>query len=164
MSISIVKPEISHTAAISAICTAGWKQTVEGKLSETFQEENVAKWYNYARVENDILSESYTHVALFDSEVVGVIGGGITAPETGELFVLYVKEAHRYKGIGRQLLDALTRRQIEKGAKEQWVSVQEENQYGIPFYEARGFIYQEKKETPTSTGERQISLRYKRKV
>ncbi|WP_404456799.1 GNAT family N-acetyltransferase [Oceanobacillus kapialis] len=164
MHISIIKPDLSHTTAISTICTAGWKQTVAGKLSEVYQNENVANWYNLERVEKDILAGSYTHVAILKSKVVGVIGGGLTVPTTGEVFVLYVAEENRYMGVGRQLLDALTAQQKEKGALEQWVSVQEDNQHGIPFYEARGFAFKNKKITTTSTGEKQVSLRYQRKI
>ena len=106
----------------------------------------------------------YTHVALLDSKVVGVIGGGVTAPHAGEVFVLYMDECQRYKGIGRHLLDALTRLQVEKGVLEQWVSVQEGNQRSIPFYEARGFLVREKQAVPISIGEQQVSLRYLRPV
>ncbi|MFZ3579477.1 GNAT family N-acetyltransferase [Virgibacillus sp. DJP39] len=45
-----------------------------------------------------------------------------------EIYVLYVDETYRYKGIGRKLLEALTLQQMNKGATEQWVSVQEGNQ------------------------------------
>jgi hypothetical protein len=33
--------------------------------------------------------------------------------------------------------------QKEKGATQQWVSVAKGNQKGIPFYEAKGFIFAE---------------------
>ena len=82
----------------------------------------------------------------------------------GEIFVLYVNEEHRYKGIGRELLQALTEDQIESDVRDQWVSVQEDNSLGIPFYEARGFVSQSKKTTVTETGEIQISLRYMRQL
>lgn len=164
MTVSIIKPAEEHIEAISSICSAGWKQTVEGKLSEAYQEQNVAFWYNHARIKSDLEAGVYSHVALIGSKVAGVIGGGMTGPGTGEVFVLYVDESFRYKGIGRQLLDALTGLQREQGASEQWVSVQEDNGYGIPFYEARGFVFQKKKVEKTETGEEQVSLRYMRKT
>ncbi|MDL4842321.1 GNAT family N-acetyltransferase [Aquibacillus rhizosphaerae] len=102
------------------------------------------------------------HIALLNSDVVGVIGGVITKPSVGEVFVLYVNEAYLYKGIGRRLFEALTKDQKHKNAVEQWVSVQEGNQRGIPFYEARGFLFQKSKITLTETGEKQVSLRYSR--
>ena len=162
MNISIVKPDATHAEAISGICSVGWRQTVEGKLSEEHQLNNIAFWYNPERIKSDIEKGVYSHIALVGSEVVGVIGGWMTAPQIGEVFVLYMDERYRYQGIGRQLLDALTKYQIGNGATEQWVSVQEGNQRGIPFYEARGFKYREKKTEVTDTGEQQVSLRYSR--
>lgn len=164
MNVSINKPTENHIEAISAICSAGWKQTVEGKLSEEYQEQNVAFWYNHERIRSDMEAGYYTHVALIDSNVAGVIGGGLTSPGVSEVFILYVDEAYRYKGIGRLLLEALTELQKEQGATAQWVSVQEGNQRGIPFYEARGFKLQGKKTELTDTGEEQVSLRYSREV
>ena len=162
--ITITKPSASHVEAIATVCSVGWKQTVEGKLSEEYQEETVAFWYNHDRIRKELEAGSYTHVALIGSTVVGVIGGGITGPGAGEVFVLYVDEDHRYKGIGRELLNALTQLQLEKGASKQWVSVQEDNHRGIPFYEARGFLFKERRSELTSTGEQQVSLRYSRPI
>lgn len=164
MEMSIVEPAEHHIKAISTICSKGWKQTVEGKLSAEYQELNVAFWYNHERIREDLEAGFYTHVALVDSDVTGVIGGGMTGPGVAEVFVLYMDETYRYRGIGRLLLDALTELQKEQGAVEQWVSVQEDNQRGIPFYEARGFACQGKKSEMTVAGEEQVSLRYSRKI
>lgn len=93
------------------------------------------------------------------------IGGGITERQTGAVDVLYVDEAYPYQGIGRLLLGALTQQQVESGAVEQWVSMQEGNYRGIPFYEARGFTFWETKTTRVSeTGETLVSLRYWRRL
>ncbi|MFB4169407.1 GNAT family N-acetyltransferase [Virgibacillus sp. JSM 102003] len=164
MNLSIVKANTTYTEAIADICAAGWKQTVAGKLSDEYQKKNVDFWYNHEKVYHDINAGLYSHVALVDSQVAGVIGGAMTGPNAGEIFVLYVDETYRYNGIGRRLLEAFTEQQIESGATEQWVSVQEGNQHGIPFYEARGFVYQKEKNTVTDTGERQVSLRYSRQL
>ncbi len=53
---------------------------------------------------------------------------------------------------------------MRKGISEQWVSVQEDNHRGIPFYEARGFLFKENRIKETETGEQQVSLRYARKL
>jgi GNAT superfamily N-acetyltransferase len=164
MEISIQKPDTTHAEAIAAICSTGWKQTVEGMLSEAYQQMNVEHWYNVARVKNDIDAGFYSFVALQQSDVVGVIGGGKTDSTRGEIYVLYVDEAIRYKGIGKKLLHALTEQQRKEGVYEQWVSVQENNHRGIPFYEARGFECRGKKITETETGEEQVSLRYARMI
>jgi ribosomal protein S18 acetylase RimI-like enzyme len=161
---NITKPELKHAEAIAAICSKGWRQTVAGKLSEEFQRQNVAYWYNLGRVKEEIQSGSYRYVAMQVGRVVGVIGGAVTGQSTGEVFVLYVDEAARYKGAGKLLLEALTKDQKQQGVSEQWVSVQEGNTLGIPFYEARGFRLRGKKSNLTETGETQVSLRYYREI
>jgi len=162
--IKIIKPQLIHAEAIQYICSNGWKQTVEGVLSEEYQKQNVEQWYNLDRVQKDIEKGSYSYIAMFKSEIVGVIGGGMTKPDVSEVFVLYMEEKYRYQGIGRLLLEALTKDQIALGAKSQWVSVQEGNKRGIPFYEARGFVFQENMVNVTETGEKQVSLRYVRNL
>lgn len=70
MSLSIVRPLTKHTESIAAICAAGWRQTVEGKLSEEYKTKNVDLWYKPERVHRDIQDEKYSYVALIDGEVV----------------------------------------------------------------------------------------------
>jgi ribosomal protein S18 acetylase RimI-like enzyme len=164
MDIVIKKPEIIHSNAIATICTKGWKQTVEGLISEEYQIRNVEYWYNNERVKNDIEAGIYSYIALLNSEVIGVIGGGKTNLHAGEIYVLYVDENTRFKGVGKKLLETLTQQQMSEGITEQWVSVQEDNHRGIPFYEARGFKYIEKRIKETETGEQQVSLLYLRKL
>jgi|SRR5690625_3100029 len=139
MNISIVKAAPEHTKDISRICSIGWQQTVQGRYSEAYKRENVQYWYNHKRVLNDILTGVYTHVAIVDGLVVGTIGGIINEQGTSEIYVFYVDEAYRYKGIGTKLLDTFTKVHMEKGATEQYVSVEEGNELGIPFYKSRGF-------------------------
>lgn len=56
--------------------------------------------------------------------------------------MLYLDPNRKREGIGGKLLEAITKDQIERGAKEQWVSFFKDNFMGIPFYEAVGFEYQ----------------------
>jgi len=52
---------------------------------------------------------------------------------------------------------------LVSGANEQWVAVAKGNNYGIPFYEARGFIFQhEERSYGTLNADQDISLKYKR--
>ncbi|QHS22024.1 GNAT family N-acetyltransferase [Virgibacillus sp. MSP4-1] len=164
MEISIQKPKPEHAEAIASICARGWRQTVEGKLSAEYQRKNIEHWYHTDRVTKDIQNGAYTYIASAGNNVAGVIGGAPTGPEEGEIFVLYVDEHYRYQGIGRKLLKALTDDQLKEGVKRQWVSVQEDNQYGLPFYQARGFVFDRKRVTQTETGEEQVSLRFWRSM
>ncbi|MFZ3579476.1 hypothetical protein [Virgibacillus sp. DJP39] len=73
MNVIFTKPDTAYTRTIAAICATGWRQTVEGKLSEEYKKKNVDSWYRHERVFNDINEGFYSHVALIDSEVVGVM-------------------------------------------------------------------------------------------
>ncbi|SEQ12745.1 GNAT family N-acetyltransferase [Piscibacillus halophilus] len=164
MQVNITKPKIEHAEAIRRICSTGWRQTVEGLCSEEYQEQNIEYWYNIEKIQDDIENGTYTHVAIIDSKVVGTIGGAMTGPETGQIFVFYMDPTYRYKGIGKKLLNIFTEDQKQQGATEQVVSVQKDNQYGIPFYEARGFRPIAEKVSETSTGEQLASIRYYREI
>ncbi|GGN58087.1 GNAT family N-acetyltransferase [Oceanobacillus indicireducens] len=145
INISIIKAAPEHTEEISTICSIGWRQTVQGVYDEEYQAKNVEHWYNHERVLEDIVQGAYAHVALVDGKVVGTIGGVMTDPSVSEIYVFYVDENYRYQGIGARLLEAFTKKHVEKGAREQYVSVQEGNELGIPFYMARGFRQLEQK-------------------
>jgi GNAT superfamily N-acetyltransferase len=77
-------------------------------------------------------------------EVLGAAGGGGIDGSVGQLHVLYLDLALRGHGIGTALLDFVTKKQKSAGAIEQWVSVTEGNDLGIPFYRACGFVVRER--------------------
>ncbi|CEA03506.1 Acetyltransferase YpeA [Jeotgalicoccus saudimassiliensis] len=164
MTLVIRKPDVTDAERIAEICSTGWRQTVEGKLSSTLQQQTVNYWYNAKKVTQDIKKGSYTYVAEVDGTVTGVIGGGMNGKKRAEVYVFYIDEKYRYHGIGKSLLHKLTGHQQRKGAVEQWVSVQENNRLGLPFYKARGFIQQSVKETKSASGEVQVSLRMRREI
>ncbi|MBN8193447.1 GNAT family N-acetyltransferase [Bacillus sp. NTK074B] len=102
-------------------------------------------------------------VAIENEEVLGAGGGGMMSETEGELYVLYLDPSRRNEGIGTLLLEAITRQQKEEfQAEKQWVSVQKGNQKGVPFYEAKGFVYESEQPVyGNETGEYR-SLRYSR--
>lgn len=164
MILEIRKTKVEDAERIAQICCTGWRQTVEGKLSSTFQQQTVKYWYNADKVKQDIKKGSYSYTALCDGIVAGVIGGGMTGKTRAEVYVFYIDSKYRYHGIGKALLHKLTEHQKNKGAAEQWVSVQANNELGLPFYKARGFVRQSVKETKSASGEVQVSLRMKRDI
>lgn len=164
MTLEIRKTEVQDAERIREICSTGWRQTVEGKLSSTFQQQTVHYWYNADKVKQDIKKGSYSYTAVYNGIIAGVIGGGMTGKERAEVYVFYIDSKYRYHGIGKALLNTLTEYQKSKGAAEQWVSVQTDNKLGLPFYKARGFVQQSIKETKSASGEVQVSLRMKRDI
>lgn len=164
MSLTIRLVTVDDAARVADICSVGWRQTVEGKMSKTFQQKTINHWYTIDKVTADIKQGSYTYVAELDGYVTGVIGGGMDGKFKGHVFVFYVDDKYRYKGIGKELLKKITARQKNKGATEQWVSVQEDNELGLPFYETQGFIVQYKRTVKSAGGEEQVSLKMRREI
>jgi GNAT superfamily N-acetyltransferase len=88
--------------------------------------------------------QGYVIAASAPGGVLGAAGGGVTDGVAGNVYVLYLDPALRGQGIGTALLGFITDQQRAAGAVEQWVSVTEGNDLGIPFYMARGFAIRER--------------------
>ncbi len=144
--------------------------TYEALYSKEYITNLIDQYYNVQRIRQEIVSISREwhgyFIAELNRKIVGVIGGGMTGDDSGEVYVLYLDPALRGKGIGTRLLDSYTKVQKHTyGAREQWVSVAKGNQYGIPFYEARGFTFQYEDLAYGTVQENQdISLKYKREL
>jgi ribosomal protein S18 acetylase RimI-like enzyme len=63
----------------------------------------------------------------------------MTAPDVGELFVLYAEPRLQRRGGGSAVLDFLTRQQREAGARAQEVAVTPGNETALTFYAKHGF-------------------------
>ncbi|MCA0970681.1 GNAT family N-acetyltransferase [Halobacillus litoralis] len=164
----IKRASVEHVEGISRVCREGWEDTYQGIRSKDNIERMKQLFYNHERISGEIEEsdgwDGYI-VAVDGSEVVGAIGGGMVGEEKSEVFVLYLDPTRRGEGIGTQLLEFLTDIQREKGAREQWVSVQKGNGKGIPFYEKRGFTkVREKAAYMNGEGEAYISITYVRKI
>lgn len=132
---------------ICAVCTEGFIASSEGLLSPETISRQVATYYDPARVRAEVETagsspawQGYVVAVSPDGEVLGAAGGGVREVTVGQVYVLYLRMELRGRGIGTALLDFVTEQQRSAGAVEQWVSVTEGNELGIPFYRARGFV------------------------
>lgn len=165
--IKLALPE--HVEGISKVCFEGQWATYGELLPADYIERVIKRFYSHDRILDEItvINNNWNgwFVALENGVVIGAGGGGLTGPEVGEVFVLYLDPERRNEGIGTMLLDVMTQDQKSRGAKEQWVSVQKNNQKGIPFYEARGFIFQHEQKTyETEADENYVSVRFSREI
>jgi ribosomal protein S18 acetylase RimI-like enzyme len=112
--------------AICTICRQGFALSSTGLLSPATIERQAELYYNPERVRREITT------------------AGDTPQWQGNVYVLYLDPALRGQGIGTALLGFITDQQRAAGAVEQWVSVTEGNDLGIPFYMARGFAIRER--------------------
>jgi GNAT superfamily N-acetyltransferase/drug/metabolite transporter (DMT)-like permease len=132
--------------ALSDLLARAWRATYAELMSPETIEKAIDEYYGEDRIRHEaapsldgrdwsgyLLAEDATRHPL------ATIGGGMTAPGVGEVFVLYADPERRREGAGRALLRALSAPQVELGATEQWVSVTKGNRLGMPFYLAQGF-------------------------
>lgn len=156
--------------AISSVLTVSQWFTYENLYTEAYIQKLIYHYYNIERIQEEIISITSKwhgyYVAERKGEVIGAIGGGMINEVAGEIYVFYLNPGMRGKGIGTRLLNYFTK--IQKytyGAEEQWVSVAKGNRYGIPFYEAKGFIFQhEKLAYGTTETDQDIALYFKRQI
>ncbi len=159
----------ADVAGIARVCSEGYRRTYPSLLRPSTIEDVISRYYEPERVEHEIREDppawlGYVVAEGDDGQVAAAGGGGLTAEETGELFVLYTDPDKRGRGYGGAVLDFVTQQQVALGAREQWVSVMKGNDLAIPFYEHRGFAVVEEVEPWDGTGveEGARSLRMKR--
>ncbi|WP_211655887.1 GNAT family N-acetyltransferase [Planococcus sp. MSAK28401] len=165
----IRKALAQDATGIRSVCAAGNRSTYPGLLPQHEIERVIEKFYNEQRILGEIHNTSQDwngwFVAVENGEVIGAGGGGFTDKTVAEVYVLYLDPDRKYQGIGTKLLEAITQDQLAHGAQTQWVAVAKGNGMAIPFYEARGFVFQsEEAAYDMPEGENQRSLRYKRNI
>jgi GNAT superfamily N-acetyltransferase len=168
--IHICKADSTHVQGIAHVCSAGYRATYAETHTKEYIDRIINEFYNTERILSEVTNTSKEwggyFVAVENNEVIGAGGGGMIDDDIGEIFVLYLDPNRRNEGIGTRLLEAITKQQKEEfQATEQWVSVQKGNLKGIPFYEAKGFVFkQEQRGYGNAENENYISLRYYRDI
>lgn len=137
---------VGEEVAICDVCRDGFAWSSQGLLSPASIERQAQAYYDPVRVRHEISTggdsprwQGYVVAVTQRGEVLGAAGGGVADGGVGNVYVLYLDPALRGRGVGTALLDFVTTQQRSVGAAEQWVSVTEGNERGIPFYRARGF-------------------------
>jgi GNAT superfamily N-acetyltransferase len=165
--IHIQKANQTHIKGIKKVCSDGYWATYKEIYAKNYIERVIEEFYNEERILKEVTtSDRYWggyFIAVENGEVLGAGGGGMIGDTEGELFVLYLDPSRRNEGIGTLLLEAITQQQKEEfQAGRQWVSVQKGNEKGIPFYEARGFLYESEQEVYGNEKGEYRALRYAR--
>jgi len=165
----IIRPAVPGDAGgIARVCAEGWRDTYQHIYRPEEIETVISDYYTPERITAEIIApEGWDGwiVAVESGKVIGAGGGGMTDPGVGEIFVLYLDPTRRGEGLGSLLLDAITERQRGQGAREQWVSVEPENEKGLPFYLARGFqVLGNRPAWGTRPEEGRMSLRLMRRL
>ena len=141
----------AEAAAVCEVCREGFAASSAGLLADETIRRQADLYYAPARIRSEIEGagaspawQGYVVAVDEESQVVGAAGGGVRDGAVGQVLVLYLRMSLRGRGIGTALLGFVTDQQRRAGAREQWVSVTEGNDLGIPFYLARGFVERER--------------------
>ncbi|MEI2664107.1 GNAT family N-acetyltransferase [Rossellomorea sp. LJF3] len=167
--IHIQKANRSHVNGIKKVCSEGYWATYKEIYAKEYIERVIEEFYNEERILKEVTTSDREwggyFVATENDRVIGAGGGGMINETEAELYVLYLDPTRRNEGIGTRLLDAITQKQKEEfHAIKQWVSVQKGNEKGIPFYEARGFVYESEQPVYGNEEGDYRSLRYCRVI
>jgi ribosomal protein S18 acetylase RimI-like enzyme len=159
------RAELRDVDAISRVCSKGWRDTYVGIYPPEEIERVIHRFYAAERIRSEVESpegwDGWWVAEEDDCAFVAAGGGGLTAPGVGEIFVLYADPERRCEGAGTALLDAITEEQRRQGGREQWVSVEPDNEQRLPFYRARGFVEAGRR---PARGREGVSLRLRREI
>jgi ribosomal protein S18 acetylase RimI-like enzyme len=109
-------------------------------------DEQVRRWWNEMHV-GAAVAEGLVVVAEADGQVVGVGQRGRSGADH-VVYKLYVHPQHRGRGLGPQLLDALTR-QLPADAERLYIEHLVANERAGAFYEREGFTVERTESSPT---------------
>ncbi|REJ10948.1 GNAT family N-acetyltransferase [Halobacillus trueperi] len=164
--VEILKAEPPHVDGIVRVCSEGNRTTYADLYPADYIEQIIQQFYTRERIMDEVTHTgkewSGYIVAVDKGKVVGACGGGMIDEEACELYVMYLDPSRKREGIGTKLLEAFVKQQKKECvAKKLWVSVQEGNDQGIPFYEAKGFAFSHsQKGYGSKEAEKYTSLRY----
>jgi ribosomal protein S18 acetylase RimI-like enzyme len=131
--------------AICRVCAEGYRDTYPELLEPEQIEAIVGEFYDPERVRGEIgpaLPDWGGWIVAEDGDgtIVRAGGGGMTAPDVGEVFVLYAEPRLQRRRAGSAVLDLLTRQQRHAGARAQEVAVTPGNDVALAFYAKHGFV------------------------
>ena len=101
-------------------------------------------WDEYEVLERFLSDNEYCFVAEREEKIVGFAIGTLIRKSKGSwtygyLIWLGIDQKFQGKGIGKNLLNRLTRRLIENGAKMMMVDTASDNTQAIEFFKKKGF-------------------------
>ena len=98
----------ADAAAIARVHVRSWREAYAGLISDAYLAQlSVAGHERHWR--QSFTSGGWAFVAEWEQRVVGFASGGLSRARrdiSGELYLLYVLQAHHGRGIGRSLFDA----------------------------------------------------------
>ncbi len=141
----------ADAGSIARVHIDSWRTTYAGIVPAEYlagfsYQRRELRWYETLTADQDATSMFVAEASIFVAEEGGnVVGFATGGPERdgdmtyrGELYAIYLLEEHQNRGLGRQLVSAVTRRLLADGFSSMLVWVLEDNQGARRFYELLG--------------------------
>jgi hypothetical protein len=93
MAVNFRKAGIEDVPGISAVCSAGWRDTYQGLYSKAYIDWVIEEFYSLERIEREVRDPTPYDgwlVAEQNLSIVGGASGGVVSPSSWEIFVLYL--------------------------------------------------------------------------
>ncbi len=143
-----LRPAVEAEAAeISSLLARAWRENYSEFLGGYRTEQLIARYCAVERISAEIgvtgAGDGWLGwiVARTAGELAGATAGGITTVGCGEIYALNTCAGvpQQRKDVGVALMDAATRQQRSRGARQQWVAVYGPDDPAYAFYAAHGF-------------------------
>nr|WP_226671367.1 GNAT family N-acetyltransferase [Metabacillus litoralis] len=132
---SMTKQDIQ---SVQRVAKTSWNTTYEGIIPVEIQENFIHTAYSDEMLEKRLLNTVFL-VAEIDGEIIGFVNFIPLKNESKvELGAIYLYKEYQEKGIGTALLDEGIK--LFPNVKKVYVNVEKENESGLSFYKARGFV------------------------
>ncbi|WP_264191661.1 GNAT family N-acetyltransferase [Metabacillus litoralis] len=124
--------------SVQRVAKTSWNTTYEGIIPVEIQENFIHTAYSDEMLEKRLLNTVFL-VAEIDGEIIGFVNFIPLKNESKvELGAIYLYKEYQEKGIGTALLDEGIK--LFPNVKKVYVNVEKENESGLSFYKARGFV------------------------
>jgi L-amino acid N-acyltransferase YncA len=152
--------------AIAGVHVRAWQWAYRGLMPDALLDglsvaERAPRWHEQLRGD-----AKQAWVAEEGGRVIGFVSFGATddfalAPETGEIFALYVEQAVLGRGIGRALFARAVDELRARGHEDAVLWVLDSNLRGRRFYERAGFTADGSSKQSTRAGHTRTEVRYR---
>jgi ribosomal protein S18 acetylase RimI-like enzyme len=145
---------------------ASWRTTYIGQVPQSYLDELSVPKREAAWTEVLAMPDHRVLVAEIDKKIVGFSSFGPSrdldaSPGIGELYTIYLIEAHKGQGLGKELWDQTRDLMQQLGYTEATLWVLSTNKQARDFYQKVGFVLDGKEKKDTIGGQEVNELRYR---
>lgn len=138
MGVTVRNMEANDIGAVQQVAKSSWNATYKGIIPIYIQDRFLKSIYSIETLQRRLIN-SFLFVAETENKIVGFANfSPVNDDGETELGAIYLYPKYQGKGIGTALLNhGITKL---KGIRKIYIHVEKNNQIGLMFYQAKGFI------------------------